>query len=283
MKKPTAAAATRRRVLVEPAVHEFWERPNRHRFELGFLVGQSSLLGQDDIVLAAVEVPSEAPDLDHDIEIVQGFDDLSVEWVVEIAKQIDRLLPGGIDIIGLYVVALADAKEATDQAALYMRAIATALALPPGFQSPTDETDHHCIVHIGSATSVKTVQSFAHVRDAPRTKAVAAQLESPSTDPRLAIKTFSARVTVDETIAFRPLSGKGDDLVDVAETRLAELLQQLQPLAQRVWQARGVATTADRMELTTTLSQRAPVEPAGGEVSYPRITNCTSLLRHWIH
>lgn len=276
---------TPRHVHVAACVDAQWEREGRHRFELGFLIGQSDLVSSpaNDVVLAAVEVPAEEPDLDHDVEIVQSFEDLSVDWVQEIAKQVDRLLPGGVQILGLYVVSAADARSAIDQASVYLRAIASTVALPSEcMDAKSAQVDeHHCIVHICTKTNTKSVTSYANMKDVARTATVPAELRSPTASTELLrVDKYTASVALAESIAFSSVQTRTPSAAagaQIAEKRVDELQQQLQPLVQSVWKARGIAAGDPHQIELVAPSREAAGIVGGGQCR--GVVQCVAFVR----
>uniref|UniRef100_A0A673GV85 Protein odr-4 homolog n=1 Tax=Sinocyclocheilus rhinocerous TaxID=307959 RepID=A0A673GV85_9TELE len=69
----------------------------------GLLAGQSS--PQRDFVVLAVQTPHmESEGQPKASKGVSPLDDIDVEWVTEHAKQVSRMLPGGLCILGLFLV-----------------------------------------------------------------------------------------------------------------------------------------------------------------------------------
>lgn len=69
----------------------------------GLLAGQSS--AQRDFVVLAVQTPHrESEGQPKTLKGVSPLDDIDVEWVTEHAKQVSRMLPGGLCILGLFLV-----------------------------------------------------------------------------------------------------------------------------------------------------------------------------------
>jgi hypothetical protein len=60
----------------------------------------------------------------------EGFADVSVEWVRDCAQQVERMLPGGVGVIGLYVQAPSlSAAAVFDKAVFYLRELAAVTAI----------------------------------------------------------------------------------------------------------------------------------------------------------
>lgn len=60
-----------------------------------------------------------------------GFTDVSVEWARDCAQQVERMLPGGVGVVGLYVQTRSLSPTAVfDNAAFYLRELAAVVASP---------------------------------------------------------------------------------------------------------------------------------------------------------
>ncbi|KAF1334934.1 Odr-4 protein, partial [Globisporangium splendens] len=233
-----------RKTALDDALSGYWRQAvsARRRFELGLIIGQiatSSVAA--DALLTAVPVPAES-----DSEEVQQFEDISSDWVQEYAKQIDHLLPGGISIIGLYVLSADPSRSVFDQASFYLRAVAEALTLPEEFETivggAQQQPSVHYVVHICPNSSKTSAKSIVDILDATKSDASPVDLKSvPSTSFKL--KPFAASVAFNEPIAFFPSSSSSEDSSAV-ETVMDEVQQQLQPLAQRVYDAVGIVKKA---------------------------------------
>ncbi|KAJ0395062.1 hypothetical protein P43SY_011450 [Pythium insidiosum] len=241
-----ASRSKSRQLHVADAVHRSWESAvqERRAFEMGLVVGQSGVLSPNDLVFAAVHVPSES-----ETDDVAGFDDLSSDWVQEVARQVDRLLPGGVELLGLYVLSPGDAKAVMDQAAAYVRVLAQAIALPPEFNFGGSSLDDvRCVVHICSRTGKRSARALLNLLDASRTSSTAVELRYPSEIPTRKVTTC---VAVDETIAWTRLPSSAsslpsDEAAELVAQRLDEARHQVLPLAKRIWHARGVPSRLEK-------------------------------------
>ncbi|GLD93687.1 hypothetical protein PINS_up002292 [Pythium insidiosum] len=235
-----ASRSKARQLHVADAVHRAWESAvqQRRAFEMGLLIGQSGLLSADDAVFAAVRVPSES-----ETDDVTGFDDLSSDWVQEVARQVDRLLPGGVELLGLYVLSPGDAKAVMDQAAAYLRVLAQAIALPSEFHFDGNSLDDvRCVVHVCPRSGKRSARAFLNLLDAPRTTSTTMELRYPG---EIATRKVTTRVAVDETIAWTRLASNAsslssDEVAELVAQRLDEARHQVLPLVERIWNAHGV-------------------------------------------
>ncbi|XP_077393141.1 protein odr-4 homolog isoform X2 [Festucalex cinctus] len=69
----------------------------------GLVIGQNS--SQRDFVVMACRTPS------RNDPLVGGEKSLDKEWISEHARQVSRMLPGGLSVLGVFVITDADAKE----------------------------------------------------------------------------------------------------------------------------------------------------------------------------
>lgn len=177
-------SAKARSVTVEAATRARWAAA-QEEFELGLLLGQLSRSGSD-AVLAAAPVPPEAGaccpvtvlcasvgSYSHcgvyfaESGVSSSFEDVSVEWVHDCAQQVDRMLPGGVSIVGLYVrTSSLPASAVFEKAAFYLRELVT------GTTNASSPTVHY-VVHV-SGREPPAFKSFANVGNAAKVRMVAA-------------------------------------------------------------------------------------------------------------
>ncbi|DAZ97985.1 TPA: hypothetical protein N0F65_005143 [Lagenidium giganteum] len=189
-------------------------------------------------------------------------------WLLMLC-QVDRLLPGGLTVLGLFVVSVDNARTVFDQASCYLRAVAEALAVPVNFQATGDDSSVYYILHLSPTTSQQTCKAYHSINDAPKTNVVPADLKPlpASFEP---IK-YVANVAVNETLAFTPITAaEGDDAIAIVERRMEEVTEQLVPLAAKVLQAIGVpmakslsaSSTDNEVMLLSPLSEQLPQDVA---------------------
>lgn len=155
----------------------------------------------------------------------------------------DRLLPGGVSVVGVYVVSAAPARPTLDHATLYLRAVTDALKVPEPFAAligPTNSETPQYVVHVCATSGQLSARSVSHVLDANRTSAVAVEVRIDTTS--VALTKVTAAVAVDEPVAFasREVVDGGDGR-SVVERVVAVLEPQLVPLAARVFAATAVS------------------------------------------
>uniref|UniRef100_A0A3Q4G7Z9 Protein odr-4 homolog n=1 Tax=Neolamprologus brichardi TaxID=32507 RepID=A0A3Q4G7Z9_NEOBR len=70
----------------------------------GLLIGQSST--QRDYVVMAIRTPQKEE------SAAAARNSVDKEWVTEHARQVSRMLPGGLSVVGVFIITDADAKDA---------------------------------------------------------------------------------------------------------------------------------------------------------------------------
>ncbi|KAG6597970.1 odr-4 protein [Phytophthora cinnamomi] len=249
-----------RQVIVDDQVAAFWSSNAQDAFDLGLLVGQVSTSNVGDSVLAVVPVPSES----ETGEAPTGLSDVSVDWVQEVAQQVDRLLPGGITVLGLYVVS---ARDVSTQLVPYLRATAEAMALP----SNVNVGDNVHYLALVSPNGEVAFQSFYDVADVKKTQMLPAERKTPTTD--IKFKQYRTLIDLDEPTPFVNVAPNAAmAATEVAETRMNEVEKQLKPFFRRVEDSIAVLkltgdTVAQHMNLLTLTppeSKQFVEDPLGG-------------------
>mmetsp|Transcript_10759 Transcript_10759/g.14761 ORF Transcript_10759/g.14761 Transcript_10759/m.14761 type:complete len:457 (+) Transcript_10759:1329-2699(+) len=101
-----------RKVFIEEsAFAQYNERLQSSSFsEVGLLVGQMS--PSRDLVIGLVPTP--AQNTEQDVIKSMGVQDIDEQWVAEHAKQLANLLPGGLFIVGIFIIAPTEALKNKD-------------------------------------------------------------------------------------------------------------------------------------------------------------------------
>ncbi|EGZ15851.1 hypothetical protein PHYSODRAFT_360974 [Phytophthora sojae] len=233
-----------RHVIVDEQVTALGSSGATTAFELGLLVGQVSSSNAGDSVLAVVPVPSES----ETGEAATALSDVSVDWVQEVAQQVDRLLPGGITVLGLYVVS---ARDVSTLLVPYLRATAEAVALP----SNVNVGDNVHYLALVSASGDVAFQSFYDVADVNKTQMLPAERKTPTTDMKF--KQYRTLVDLDEPTPFVNVPPNAAmAATEVVERRMNEVEKQLKPFFRRVEDSIAVPkltgdTVAQHMNLLT--------------------------------
>ncbi|KAI9989631.1 hypothetical protein PInf_019916 [Phytophthora infestans] len=249
-----------RQVNVDDQVAEVWSKDAASAFQLGLLVGQVSSSNVGDFVLTAVPIPSES----ENGEAPTGLSDVSVDWVQEVAQQVDRLLPGGISVLGLYVVS---ARDVASKVVPYLRATAEVVAL----SSDIYVGDNVHYLALVSPNGDATFQSFYDVVDVNKTQMLPAERMAPTKN--IAFKQYRTLIDLDEPTPFVNIAPTAAmTAVEVAEKRMDEIEKQLEPLFRRVEESIAVPkltgdTSAQHLNLLTLTppeSQKLVEDPLGG-------------------
>ncbi|GMF24577.1 unnamed protein product [Phytophthora fragariaefolia] len=233
-----------RQVIVDDQVTKLWSSGAKVTFELGLLVGQVSSSNSGDFVLAVVPVPSES----ETGEAPAGLGDVSVDWVQEVAQQVDRLLPGGISVVGLYVTS---ATDVSTQCVPYLRATAEAVALP----SNVNVGDNVHYLALVSPSGDVTFQGFYDVADVNKTQMIPAERKTPTTG--IKFKQYRTLIDLDEPTPFVNVApNTAIAATELAERRMDEVEKQLKPFFRRVEDSIAVLkltgdTVAQHMNLLT--------------------------------
>ncbi|XP_062394117.1 protein odr-4 homolog [Sardina pilchardus] len=94
--------------VVEAVVEKYFSslESGSAAFTTGLLIGQSSL--QRDYVVLSTKTPQRGTESSSGT-----LDDVDIEWVTEHAKQVSRMLPGGLSVLGVFMIVLPElSKEA---------------------------------------------------------------------------------------------------------------------------------------------------------------------------
>ncbi|CAH0475816.1 unnamed protein product [Peronospora belbahrii] len=251
-----------RQVIVDDQVTKFWSlHVENYTSRIGLLVGQLSCSNSGDFVLALVPIPSESESSD----VSRGLDDVSVDWVQEVAQQVERLLPGGLNVLGLYVVSTGDIST---QMMPFLRAVAEVVTLP---SSIIVGDNVHYLAFVSPKEGDVTFQSIYNVNDVNKIQMLLAGLKTPVTD--IEFKQYRTLIELEEPISFASVSPWADiTATELVEEHMNEVKNQLKPLFCRVEEASAVLkltgdTEVQHMNLLT-LSPSKPKtlvkDPFGG-------------------
>ncbi|XP_069497483.1 protein odr-4 homolog isoform X2 [Ambystoma mexicanum] len=156
-----------RNYFVEEAIEHYLSsliiKPNV--YVTGLLVGQFSL--QRDFVVLAVQTPSKEDQNDaSQIKNKQKLDSIDEEWVTEHARQVSRMLPGGLFVLGVFLITSPEfGKEAQNVLRKLIFSIEKSV-MKTRLWSPTeDDVADRVALHFCSATK-KIICRTYDVRDA---------------------------------------------------------------------------------------------------------------------
>ncbi|KAI9914660.1 hypothetical protein PsorP6_008211 [Peronosclerospora sorghi] len=239
-----------RELIVDDRVAKYWSNIATTAFELGLLVGQVSTSNVGDFVLAVVPVPSECENGKAPI----GISDLSVEWVEQFAQQVDHLLPGGISVLGLYVVST---ENISIQVLLaYLRATAEAVAIP---SSVFAGDDVHLLALVLPNDEI-VFQTFYNVTDVNKAQMLSAGIKTSTTE--IKFKQYRTLIDLNEAIPFENGSlNAATTATKMADQRMNEVENHLRPLIRRIEDSVAVlgqtsSTEAQYMNLLTPMPNK---------------------------
>ncbi|XP_052470916.1 protein odr-4 homolog [Carassius gibelio] len=174
----------------------------------GLLAGQSS--PQRDFVVLAVQTPHrESEGQPKASRGVSPLDDIDVEWVTEHAKQVSCMLPGGLCILGLFLVTPPElSKDAQNTLKRLIFAMDKYITKGRLWELSEEDVTDQVVLHICSKTK-KTVCKTVDVKDPKRSAKPADwkyQIGVSSSWPML-----TCSVEVDVQI---PVTGSSSDITD---------------------------------------------------------------------
>ncbi|TKS80383.1 Protein odr-4 -like protein [Collichthys lucidus] len=118
----------------------------------GLLIGQSS--AQRDFVIMATRTPQRE----------ESTSALDKEWVTEHARQVSRMLPGGLSVLGVFIITDADAKDTLTTLRQLVFAVENLIS-SDNLWSPADDDITECVtLHVNPKTR-KTVCRMFDVKD----------------------------------------------------------------------------------------------------------------------
>ncbi|XP_037537419.1 protein odr-4 homolog [Nematolebias whitei] len=121
----------------------------------GLLIGQSSV--QRDFVVMAVRTPQKE-ESEEDGKLVDK------EWVTEHARQVSRMLPGGLFVLGVFIISDSDAKDALTTLRQLVFAVNNLISSEQLWSSSDDDVTDCVTLHVNPKTR-KTVCRTFDVKD----------------------------------------------------------------------------------------------------------------------
>lgn len=123
-------------------------------FTTGLLIGQSS--PQRDYVVLSTKTPQRGT------EGCSGtMDDVDIDWVTEHAKQVSRMLPGGLSVLGVFIVVLPElSKEATNMLRKLVFAVDKYLSKGTLWVGTGEDVTDRVALHICSKTRKVVCKTF---------------------------------------------------------------------------------------------------------------------------
>ncbi|CAL8276852.1 unnamed protein product [Lota lota] len=112
----------------------------------GLLIGQSS--GQRDFVVMATRTPQREA-----CSLTPGSQDrLDMEWINEHARQVSRMLPGGLSVLGVFYISDTEAKDTLITLRQLVFAVQKSISRDFLWVSGDDDITERVTLHVNSST-----------------------------------------------------------------------------------------------------------------------------------
>ncbi|KAL6471597.1 hypothetical protein MHYP_G00202470 [Metynnis hypsauchen] len=120
----------------------------------GLLIGQLQSSAQKDFVVLAVKTPHRESEGGSDSRRVSGpLDDIDADWVAEHARQVSRMLPGGMNVLGLFLITPPElSKEAQNTLKRLIFAVDKCISKSRLWDLSEDDVTNRVTLHICSRT-----------------------------------------------------------------------------------------------------------------------------------
>ncbi|KAM6948906.1 protein odr-4 homolog [Aplochiton taeniatus] len=153
-----------RSYMVEEAVEKYLAQLVGGASATGLIIGQSSSL-REFVVMAARTPEREGGGRQSQRKGSSSLNQQDVEWVSEHARQVSRMLPGGLCVVGVFLITPPDqAKEAPNTLRQIVFAVEKRIAAGQLWDLSEDDITDRVILHVCSKTR-KTVCRTFDVKD----------------------------------------------------------------------------------------------------------------------
>ncbi|KAK7945456.1 hypothetical protein WMY93_001184 [Mugilogobius chulae] len=115
----------------------------------GLLIGQSS--AQRDYIVLAVRTPPK--------EVSSG-DSLDKDWVIEHARQVSRMLPGGLSVLGVFIITEVDGKDTQTTLRQLVFSVENLISSERFWSPADDDVTDRVTLHINSKTRKTMCRTF---------------------------------------------------------------------------------------------------------------------------
>lgn len=128
--------------------------------ETGLFIGQCS--AQRDFVVLAVRTPHrETEGAAESQRTLSSLDNIDVEWVAEHARQVSRMLPGGLSVLGLFLIAPPEvSKEAQNTLKKLVFSVDKSISKSKLWDLSEDDVTERITLHICSKTRKAVCKTF---------------------------------------------------------------------------------------------------------------------------
>ncbi|KAM8838598.1 protein odr-4 homolog [Synchiropus picturatus] len=118
----------------------------------GLLVGQSTV--QRDFVVLASRTPQ------RDDSTPATLDSLDKEWITEHARQVSRMLPGGLHILGVFIITEGDAKDIQTSLRQLLHAVENLVSSEHLWSPADDDVTERIMLHVNRKTRKIVCKTF---------------------------------------------------------------------------------------------------------------------------
>ncbi|KAM4623820.1 protein odr-4 homolog isoform 1-T3 [Polymixia lowei] len=125
----------------------------------GLLIGQSS--AQRDFVIMGTQTPQREQST---TAADRSLDKQDLEWVTEHARQVSRMLPGGLSVLGVFIITDTDAKDTLNTLRQLVFAVDNLISRDRLWNHAEDDITDRITLHVNSKTR-KTVCRTFDVKD----------------------------------------------------------------------------------------------------------------------
>lgn len=124
----------------------------------GVLIGQFQSSGQRDFVIVAARTPQ------REESNAAAGSALDKEWVTEHARQVSRMLPGGLSVLGVFIISDADPKDTLVSLRQLVYAVENLISRDRLWNPADDDITDRITLHVNSKTRKAVCRTF-DVRD----------------------------------------------------------------------------------------------------------------------
>ncbi|KAF7644804.1 hypothetical protein LDENG_00215610 [Lucifuga dentata] len=121
----------------------------------GLLIGQSS--NQRDFVVMASRTPQKEEEEESAADPASSLDK---EWVTEHARQVSRMLPAGLSVLGVFIISDADAKDTLMSLRQLVFAVENLISTEQLWNPADDDITDRVTLHVNSKTRKTVCRTF---------------------------------------------------------------------------------------------------------------------------
>lgn len=141
-----------RSYIVEDVVEDYLSRLCQKPPVTGLLIGQSS--NQRDFVVMASRTPQ------REESAASPKSSLDKEWVTEHARQVSRMLPAGLSVLGVFIISDADAKDTLLSLRQLVFAVENLISTEQLWNPADDDITDRVTLHVNAKTRKTLCRTF---------------------------------------------------------------------------------------------------------------------------